>query len=176
MVEDALWHLWQAPVAESQHKPCGLKKGDARVSPFKKIAWGMVATPGRRRATTWVTSDHAAGLHELVSLRSTKSYIWVGPTVIHPKIDAAYLKTGVNKARGQKLAVNAGIINPYDIYHWCSVSIPLLWIGILSTSFGGQGGFHVKLVHGKVGCACWYKPKWTKNELRLHYCPTIVCC
>lgn len=64
--------------------------------------------------------------HELVDLRLTKSYVCMGPTAIHHKLEEVHLGTGVNKARGQKLAAFTGITNPYGIYNWCTVSVPLL--------------------------------------------------
>lgn len=97
---------WQAPVAESQHKTWVFGERLCQGLALWKIAFGMLASPGGSRATSWDISDSCSQINyrELVSLRSTKSYIWVGPTVIHHKMEKTHLKTGVNKARGQKLA------------------------------------------------------------------------
>lgn len=50
----------------------------------------------------------------------------MGTTAILHKMEEVHLGTGMNKARGYKLTTYTGITNPYDTYHWCTVSVPLL--------------------------------------------------
>lgn len=63
----------------------------------------MLLSPGKGRATSGHPSDHATRLtiRSCFFLRPTKSYVLVGQTTIHHKVEEVHLGTGMNKAEGR---------------------------------------------------------------------------